>query len=208
MCIVAAAPAAAAAAGAGAGAGTAAATSAGIFSATNLLYASLALTALQTGLGVVNAGQQANAQAQYAKQVQKSATKDYLNRTAAENTRLLQENEAAAQQVQQAQTKALQQRATARVASGEAGVAGISVDALINDFSRTEGLYREAVMRNLDFEQLASRDRMKAYKAEAEGRIASVPPVEKPNYLGILATGAAQGVGDYLSFRAAMRPNT
>jgi len=188
---------AAAAAGGAAAAGAAAASSIPI---STLLYSSLAITALQTGLSIIGASQQASAQADYAKRVAEASVKDYLNRTAAEGTRVIQEQEAAAQAVQQNQIEALKKKATARVAAGEAGVAGLSVDALIADYSRSEAAYREAVKRNLDYEILASQDLLKAYRAEAQGRIAYTPPIERPDYIGALLRGGGEAFGTYMNF--------
>ena len=55
-----------------------------------------------------------------------------------------QEQVAAAQRIQASTKKAREARSTARVSAGEAGVAGLSVDALINDLTREEADYRFA----------------------------------------------------------------
>lgn len=75
-----------------------------------------------------------------------------------------QDDEAASQKDQQIQKEAAQAKATARVAAGEAGVAGLSVDSLLADFDNQEAISRGALKRQSEWtrsqrrvDQLGSR---------------------------------------------------
>ena len=72
-----------------------------------------------------------------------------------------QEQVAAAQRIQASAKRAREARATARVSAGEAGVAGLSVDALINDLTRQEAENRFATNSTNTDERCEPRDAAK-----------------------------------------------
>jgi hypothetical protein len=100
-----------------------------------------------------------------------------------------QESEAASQKEIQASREGAQARSTARLAAGEAGVSGLSVNALLQDFMGQEARYRDAVKTNAGYANDQLREEMKGVEAQASGRIASITPyikqpVDRPNYIG------------------------
>lgn len=102
--------------------------------------------------------------------------------------RLVQEGEATVSETRQAQIEGARARATARVAAGEAGVSGLSVDALMRDFFSQEATYRDALRTNYGFTSEQIESEMKGVHSQAEGRVQSVrpymkQPVSKPSYL-------------------------
>jgi hypothetical protein len=107
-----------------------------------------------------------------------------------------QENIAAAQRIQVASQKAEEARATARVSAGEAGVAGLSVDALINDLSREEAQYRFSVTQQQEFtninRELAFRD---AGLSSSMNMLRINKPIAQPDYAGAVVRGISTGVG-------------
>ncbi len=158
-------------------------------------------TSAATGIvSYVGQSQQAAAQAAYQSQVAqvqnqqilenaRLANESFLRQSEQENLRQQQEGEKAGQEIQQTQIEAAQARARARVAAGEAGVSGLSVDSLFADFYRQEDVFRESVRRNQDFSRLQSQENIKGFRAQAQGRIASIrpyvpEPVVRPSFLG------------------------
>ncbi len=167
------------------------------------------VTSAATGIvSYIGQSQQASAQASYQAQLGQArnqqilenarlAQESYLQQAQQLNLRQQQEDEKASQQIQQTRLDAAQARATTRVATGEAGVAGLSVDNLLRDFYRQEDVFNESVRRNREFSRFQSQEDIKGLRAQAEGRIASVQPyipepVVRPNLLGT----ALQIVGD------------
>lgn len=84
-------------------------------------------------------------------QTQDNANKNFLQQAAQANLRLVQEEEAGSQEIQKTNIQKAHAKADATVSAGEAGVSGISVDALLADFSRSADSNNEATRRNLDF---------------------------------------------------------
>jgi hypothetical protein len=130
------------------------------------------VTSAATGIvSYIGQSQQAAAQAQYQTQVAqarnqeimdnaKLAQESYLRQAQKLNLRQQQEDEKAGQDIQQTQREAAQARATVRVAAGESGIAGLSVDNLLRDFYRQEDVFNESVRRNRDFSRLQSQQDM------------------------------------------------
>lgn len=159
--------------------------------------------------------QQANAQAAYQAQLMQArnqeimensrlAQESYLRQVQQLNLRQTQEDEKASQEIQQTQIEAAQARARTRVAAGEAGISGLSVDSLFRDFYMQEDIFKESVRRNREFGRLQSQEDAKGFRAQAEGRIASIrpyvpEPIVRPSFLGaalqIATDTAARGAG-------------
>jgi hypothetical protein len=151
-------------------------------------------------VGYVGQQQQANQQAAYQSALvqqrnqqilenQRLAQESYLQQAQQVNVRQQQEEEKSSQELQSVQIEALQARARARVASGEAGVSGLSVDNLIADFYRQEDFYKQGVMRNVEMSRQQSKEDIKGLRAEAQGRVQSIQPylpepVARPSLLG------------------------
>jgi len=163
------------------------------------------------GLGILQAGstiQGQRQQAQAQEQAQRNATiaeqQRHLTEMSASRLKERQEKVAAAQRIQQSTTKAREARATARVSAGESGVAGLSVNALINDMTRKEAEFSFSVQqqmqfaninRQLGFEDGANRSRMNLLSINK--------PIAQPNYLGAALGGASTGLSAYSAFNQA-----
>lgn len=106
-----------------------------------------------------------------------------------------QDSENAAQKLAQIRREGAQARATARVASGEAGVAGLSVDALLRDLSGQQSLSESAVNTNLMRGAQASEVDRRNISTQTNSTIAGLKTPLQPDYLGaalsIGTTGAA-----------------
>ena len=164
----------------------------------------IALGIAQGGMTVIGQRQQAKAQAQVQRNATIAEQQRHLAEMSAMRLKERQEKVAAAQRIQQATTKSREARATARVSAGEAGVAGISVDSLINDLTRKEAEYSFSVQqqmqfanmnRQLGFEDSANRSNMELLRINK--------PIAQPNVLGALVSGAQTGLSAYGSMNQA-----
>jgi hypothetical protein len=105
-----------------------------------------------------------------------------------------QEQVAAAQRLQESTKKAREARATARVSAGEAGVAGLSVDALINDLTRKEAEYNFNTQKQLQMSDVNRTLQLRdAGLGFTNNMLRINKPIEQPNYLGAVLSGAQAG---------------
>lgn len=162
------------------------------------VIAAVALGAAQTGMTIIGQRQAAKAQEKAQRNATIAEQQRYLTEVSASRLKERQEKVAAAQRIQQSTKAAREARATARVSAGEAGVAGLSVDALINDMTRKEAEYSFSVQqqmqfanmnRQLAFEDSANRSRMNLLSINR--------PIAQPNYLGAVLSGAQTGMSMY-----------
>ena len=160
--------------------------------------AAIALGTAQAGLTIQGQRQAAKAQAKVQRRATIAEQQRYLTEVSASRLKERQEKIAAAQRIQQSTTAAREARATARVSAGESGVAGLSVDALINDLTRKEAQYNFSIQqqmqfagvnRQLGFEDSANRSRMNLLSINK--------PIAQPNYLGAVIDGAQTGMSMY-----------
>jgi len=159
-----------------------------------------ALTVASTAATAYGQHQQAEATEQYQAAVMadrnrqieenyKLAKTSYIEQSKQLQNRLQQEGERVSAEQMASQKEAAQARATARVAAGEGGVAGLSVDTLLRDFFRQEAMFRDSTNRQLSDITAQTEQEIKGLKAQAEGRVQSIrpyipEPIERPNYLG------------------------
>lgn len=134
----------------------------------------LPLAAIGAGLGAASAGAQAigarqQAKAQYQARLQQAEMqRRYQEQAAAAERqrvqqeqasmrmRQAQEQEAVGRELEQVSRKSQAALARARVAAGEAGVAGASVQALMGDYMRQEAGYRAALLRQQELGAVAT----------------------------------------------------
>ena len=160
---------------------------------------------IAAGLGIASMGAQVMGQRQMAK----TQAKVQANASAAERERYLrevssmrvqqgQEEVAAAQRVNESARKAREARATARVSAGEAGVAGLSVDALINDLTREEANYNFATQQQLQMSDVNRTLQLgDAGLGFTNNMLRINKPIAKPDYLGATISGAQTGLSTY-----------
>jgi len=141
--------------------------------------------AMSAGSAVMGFGAQQSeyeAQQQNYKNNRIEANRAAVDQYASTQNRQLQEAKASSQDLQDLNREALQGRATANVAAGEAGVTGLSVDALINDYYGQEGRQERTLSNNYQMTIDGLRDEMTGTQRQAEGRINSVPQGQKPSF--------------------------
>ena len=160
-------------------------------------------------LGLASAGAQVHGQRQQAKtqaKVQKNASaaerERYLREVSSMRVQQGQEEVAAAQRIQESTRKAREARATARVSAGEAGVAGLSVDALINDLTREEANYNFATQQQLKMNDVGRSMQLEnAGLGFTNNMLRINKPIEQPDYLGAALSGAQTGMSTYSTLK-------
>ena len=180
----------------------------------------LPLAAIGAGLGAASAGAQAigarqQAKMQYQAQLQQAEMQRRYQEqaAAAERQRAQQEQssmrmqqaqqqEAVGRELEQVSRKSQAALARARVAAGEAGVAGASVDALMGDYMRQEAGYRAALLRQQELGAIGTGLGLEQAGLASQQRLIGIrQPIgqpAKPRGLGIqdvlsVASGGLQG---------------
>ena len=105
-------------------------------------------TVLSAVVGYMGQQQQYEAQKQQYQNNREASNKAAVNTYTSQQNRALQERKAASQETQNLNIEAMRGRSTAEVAAGEAGVTGLSVDALINDYYGQQGRYERTLSNN------------------------------------------------------------
>jgi len=167
------------------------------------VIAAVGLGIAQTASQVIGQSQMSSAQAQSQANASEAERQRYLQEVASMRTQQGQEQIAAAQRIQESTRKAREARATARVSAGEAGVSGVSVDALVNDLTRQEANYRfgteqqlrtNSINRNLQLRDAGLRFTNNTLRINR--------PIERPDYLGATLGGAQTGLSTYTAIKS------
>ena len=112
--------------------------------------------------------------------------------------RQAQEQEAVGRELEQVSRKSQAALARARVSAGEAGVAGASVQALMDDYMRQEAGYRSALLRQQELGGIATGMGLEqAGFATQQRQIGINQPIDKPNVLTAVLQGAQQAAEGY-----------
>lgn len=155
-------------------------------------------TVAQTGLAFVGAKNSAKAQATAQARASKAEVERYRQQTNAARIQQRFEMEQEAQELQNASIKALKARSRARVVAGEAGVAGNSVDSLLNDFSRQESRYRFGLMRQGQQRDVARNLALRDMNQQSYNNLLTInKPIEQPNFGEALLSGVSTGLSVY-----------
>jgi hypothetical protein len=147
----------------------------------SLAFGSLAIGAAGSVASYVAQNNAASQQAAYNAAASQAAQTQYIDSSKQEALRQQQEAEAASQKVFATNTELAQKLATARVAAGEAGVSGLSVDSLMGDIVRQASGVRQATERQLTLDTQQSEYRKKGYLAQRNNTIMGLP---QPQYAG------------------------
>lgn len=164
----------------------------------------IGLAVAQGGMTYIGQQQAARTQEKVQRRATEAEQKRYLQEVSATRLRERQEQIAAAQKIQQSATKAREARATARVSAGEAGVAGLSVDSLINDLSRQEAEFNFSVAQQLAFSGQNRALGLTDSQMRSRMNLLSInKPIEQPNLLGSVLSGVSTGLSAYAGMDAA-----
>lgn len=185
---------------------------------TIIMLAGLAISVAATGYGLYQQSEQAAAQNKAQDKMEQARDKqieeNYQLSVSSANAQYRALQDRASQEGDAATAKALEEaragaaaRSTARVAAGEAGVSGLSVNALLNDFMAEESRYRDSVATNLGYSKAQLESEMGGVRAQAQGRISSIQPymrspVDTPNYFGGAMKIGGAALDTYNKYRA------
>lgn len=162
------------------------------------IVTSIGLGIAQMGASVIGQQQAASAQAKAQSRASAAERQRYLHEVSSMRLQQGQEQVAAAQRLQESTRKAREARATARVSAGEAGVAGLSVDALINDLTREEANYNFATNKQTQMNDVNRTLQLRdAGLGFTNNMLRINRPVQKPDYLGAALGGAQTGLSTY-----------
>jgi hypothetical protein len=162
--------------------------------------------ALMAAQGVAQYAQQsmqANALQAHGKDIQKlnasMAERNAFDAYVALADRQVQEHEAAARSIDEVSQSASKAQGLARVAAGEAGVRGGSLEALLGDFRRQALSSQSVTIRNRAYlDSQFARERAGVEAQHQAALIAGVPaPVQRPSVLNTLLQ-IGSGVGAHL----------
>lgn len=188
------------------------------FSATTtvILIISLALSVAAAAASYVAQQQASENQARSQKQMveaqnetirQNSALANaaYINDTKQLQNRQAEEAAAAAAREHGVQIEAEKTRSTAVTAAGEAGVSGLSVNALLTDYTRQEVDYRFQSQTQLENQRMQTEAELRGSELQAQGRVDSVrpymaQPVSYPSLMGAALRVGADSFSAYNSY--------
>jgi len=179
---------------------TAAAASAAASTAAITAAVTAAISA--AGIAASTAMQAAQAKKQNAA-LAKAANASYNNNVKQEDTALIQKQMASQQDEMNSGIQAAQARATARASAGEAGVAGLSVDALVNDYTATEARYRDGLKQNMEWETQQYKNRIEGHQVDAENMY-NMNMAQGPSYLGAALRIGGSLASSYMEYQSDM----
>lgn len=163
---------------------------------------SIGLAVAQTGATIMGQRQMASAQERAQANASKAERQRYLHEVSSMRIQQGQEQVAAAQRLQESTKKAREARATARVSAGEAGVAGLSVDALINDLTRKEAEYNFNTQKQLQMSDVNRTMQLEQAGLGFTNNMLRInKPIEQPNYLGAALSGAQTGLSTHSALK-------
>lgn len=154
-----------------------------------------AISAASTAAQYVGQMQAAEAQNATYEQNRIAATKAQELSWQQIDTRTIQEREAAATEKANTAREVRAAQATAKVAAGEAGVGGLSVDMLLGDIAGRYGRYASGVDTQTDWSVAQLQMEKRGVAAQAQDRINSVERGRKPSLFDAGLRIGAAGIG-------------
>ena len=159
---------------------------------------------LQAGVQFAGARQQAKAQAAYQAQAAAAEQQRALQEQSSIRMQQAQQQEATARELEQVSRKSREALARARVSAGEAGVAGASVTALMDDYTRQEAGYRAATLRQQELTGVGTQLGLEQAGLASQQRLIGIQqPISRPSLLvsglqavsgGLSGYAAGQGI--------------
>ena len=153
---------------------------------------------LQAGVQFAGARKQAKAQAAYQAQAAAAEQQRALQEQSSIRMQQAQQQEATARELEQVSRKSREALARARVSAGEAGVAGASVTALMDDYSRQEAGYRAATLRQQELTGVGTQLGLEQAGLASQQRLIGInQPINKPSVLGAVLQAGSQAMSGY-----------
>lgn len=156
------------------------------------------LGVVQSGVQYIGARRQAQQQAAYQAQAAAAERQRFQQEQTSIRMRQAQEQEAVGRELEQVSRKSQAALARARVSAGEAGVAGASVQALMDDYMRQEGGYRAALLRQQELASIGTGLQLEqAGFATQQRQIAIDRPIARPSFLTAGLGAISSGLSGY-----------
>ena len=165
-------------------------------SAIAMFWTQVLIAAATTAATIQAQQENAKKQAEYQKQIQDQTTENakqaQIDQTKQLNLQLVQEQAQSSQEAENIQKDKIKAVGRATVATGEAGVSGISVDNLLGDFNRQESTYIDSLKYNTEIARENFNIDAKGINSRTANRIngARGSIVKRPNMYA-----AALGIG-------------
>ena len=150
--------------------------------------------------GAQYAGQrkQAKQQAQYQAQASEAERQRALQEQRSVRMRQAQEQEATNRELADVALKSREALATATVSAGESGVAGLSVDALLDDYTRQEASYRMGIGRQQEMKDLQTGLALTDAGYRSQSNLININrPINKPSFLTAALDAGSRGLSGY-----------
>ena len=162
----------------------------------NLALAGLALGAGSSALQFAGQRQQARQQRQFQQRAAQAERQRALMEQRSLRMRQAQEQEATAREIGEIARRAREARATATVSAGQAGVAGLSVEALLNQYTADEAALRMGAIRQQEMRDLQAGLAFTDAEMRSQNRLIDINrPIRSPSF----AAGAIDVVSSGLS---------
>lgn len=113
-----------------------------------------------------------------------------------------QEIEASSEAIQQRRIEERKQLAAARVAAGEAGVTGFSVDAILRDIGATASRDVANIQRNRDWNLAQINQQMRGARAQAKNQITTMAPGGSASPWSAAFQIGKAGVDSYMLYKS------
>jgi hypothetical protein len=140
--------------------------------------------------------QQAKQQARYQAQAAAAERQRFMQEQTSLRMRQAQEQEAVGRELEQVSRKSQEALARARVSAGEAGVAGASAQALMDDYTRQEAGYRAALLRQQELGAIGTGLGIEqAGFATMQRQIGIARPIDRPSFLTAGLQSLSGGLG-------------
>jgi len=147
-------------------------------------------------VGYMGQRQQAKQQAAYQAQAAAAERQRFMQEQTSLRMRQAQEQEAVGRELEQVSKKSQEALSRARVSAGEAGVAGASVQALMDDYVRQEAGYRAATLRQQELGGVATGLGLEqAGFATQQRQIGINRPIARPSFLTAGLQSLSGGLG-------------
>ena len=164
---------------------------------------SIAIAGLALGVGSAGAGylgqrQQAKQQARYQAQASAAERQRALQEQSSIRMRQAQEQEATNRELANVALKSREALATATVSAGESGVAGLSVDSLLNDYIRQESTYRMGIGRQQEMKDVQTGLALTDAGYRSQSNLINInKPINRPSFLTAALQAGSQGLSGY-----------
>jgi hypothetical protein len=153
------------------------------------------LGAGSAGLQYAGQRRQAKQQAQFQQRAADAERQRSLMEQSSIRIRQAQEQEATAREIGEVSKKAREAMATATVSAGESGVAGLSVDALLDDYTRQEATYRMGVTRQQEMKDLQTGLALTDAGFRSQNRLIDINrPINRQSFLTGAMNVASSGL--------------